>query len=264
MAEISKAIREIKNTLRQIVLFNTLLASAIFFLTVFFIANLFGLYPEYAWILALIYFLVKILKRIRTLKVAEVEAKYPNLNERLRTAEDTMGQDNFMIQRLRTEVIDKLKNVRVSSFMNLKDIFGKIVAIFILAFLVIVVTTYDVKIFNISDAAKNFDYKPIVRADLFKTAEKPITTQNLTSGDSEYQLYGKASIAKLGDKNIDLVLSLRTDQLDIRNVKKVEEKQFDENAVYEIEARSDASFQENIPKEQQALVKDYFNAINKR
>lgn len=260
MADIKNAIKEIKSTLRQIVVFHTLMSTAIFFLFVFLIANLFGLYPEYVWILALVYFIYKVVRKLISLKVAEVEAKYPNLNERLRTAEDTTEESNFMIERLRVEVIDKLRNVKVSSFMNLKDIFGKMIAIFVLSFLVIVITAYDIRIYDVGNAARNFEYTPIIRPDL-NPKESDIQQE---IAEDDYQLYGKASIAKLGDKNIDLVLSLRTDQMDIRNVKKAEEKQFDENAIYEIDQKSDASYEEDIPKDQQMLVKDYFNAINRR
>lgn len=260
MTELVKAIREIRSTLRQLVIFHILLSSVIIFLIFLLFFTIFGFYPEYAYIPAALYFIYQLIKRLRNLKVTDVEAKYPNLNERLRTAEDTIGQDNFMIQKLRTEVIDKLKNVKISSFMNLRHVFGKIVAIMILSFLIIVSTAYDIRIYELGKTLQGIDYKPILRTDFFSSKnETAIQTQNMTA-DSGYELYGKASIAKLDNRNIEMVISLRTDQLDIRNVKKVEDKQFDDT-VYEIEARSDTSYQENIAKDQQQLVKDYFNTI---
>ena len=89
-----------------------------------------------------------------------------------------------------------------------------------------------------------------------------------TGGTELDDIYGEESRANLGNEIIDVELRPISYEIDVRNVKDVEETEFDETILDETCADEGActpqeSFRNDYPKEQQELVKNYFLKISK-
>src|SRR3989338_9864737 len=80
------AIREINKTLNFLIIFETTLNTAVFFLVVYLLLSLINLYPLLALIPALVYFAARMYTHSKADKRIIVENKYGPLREKLRTA----------------------------------------------------------------------------------------------------------------------------------------------------------------------------------
>ena len=68
-------------------------------------------------------------------------------------------------------------------------------------------------------------------------------------------------MAVLGSEELLLQLKSASQDLNIRKESDVSQKDFTENYPNEVYVSSAASFEENIPKERQELVKNYFKNL---
>ena len=268
--DIKKIIFEIKTTFGKISVFESFLKTCLMFLGIYFFLMLFNLFPIFAVIPALLYFFYEIRKLSKQLTINTIEEKYPALNEELRTAKDTMElEENAMLSYLRKDVVKKMKSVKVSTFFNVPVILSFFVAVIGMSFLVTYASSHNWVLIDLGGMIQGGD-ELIVGAvslldEITKDDDKPafIGTQQLAENKHDPNaIYGDDRIAQLGDESLDLEIDLVREKVNVRDVSQVRKKEFESNQESEaIKAISDASFQDNIPKDQQDLVRNYFNSL---
>ena len=76
-------------------------------------------------------------------------------------------------------------------------------------------------------------------------------------------ILGEESVTELGRQQLDLQINPIMSDVDIGKVRDPEKRSFREVPPPEIRATSDVSYEEDIPKEYQRIVKTYFKEITK-
>ena len=74
--------------------------------------------------------------------------------------------------------------------------------------------------------------------------------------------WGDQSLASLGDEQLEVEIKPSTLELKIGKVNKAEKKDFEEVFPSEITLAPSVTYEENIPKERQEIVKEYFKGIS--
>ncbi|MBW2984822.1 hypothetical protein KY361_06900 [Candidatus Woesearchaeota archaeon] len=272
MDQFRKVLREINSTLGNISVFDNLLDAVIIFLVCFLILILIKFYPLLALIPAIIYMIVAPIKKVNKLKRKKakiVEESYPPLKEKLRTAVDNIQVSNPIVEALQREVISDMRNVRISSFISGKSTSYKILVSVSLCFIILFVAAHDfgVDIKDLADKGRKIiDAAYVIGGD--ELGEELGEIMAATGGTELDDIYGKESTANLGNEVIDVELKPISYEIDVRKVKDVEEKEFEETILDETCADEGActpqeSFRNEYPKEQQELVKNYFLKISK-
>jgi hypothetical protein len=256
MKNFVKVIKEINRTLNFLFLFETLINSAIFFLIVYLLLAVINLYPILAFIPALIYFLMRLFINLGKDKRLIVESKYSPLREKLRTAADNIKEDNPVIEELEEEVVNDLKQVGMSSFLHTKQVSYKIFAAIFLSFAIVFITQQNLYIVDLN---KLFSDIP----GAIQTLNPAARVSNVPIGDinESDDIYGDSKLAVLGEKQIDIKIKPANYEISVREGGDAEQKQFDEIFPNEVVVEQASAFEENIPEEQQELVKNYFDNI---
>ena len=95
------------------------------------------------------------------------------------------------------------------------------------------------------------------------------TTTPIGEVNERDDIYGDSKLAVLGDQQIDIRIKPVNYEVSVREEGDVEQKQFDEifpseeNCTQEqqVDINQSSAYEENIPPEQQELVKNYFNKL---
>ena len=251
------AIKEINRTLEFLIIFESILNAAIFFLAVYFLLSLVNLYPILAIIPTLVYVGIKVYVNSKSDKRLIVESKYAPLREKLRTAADNIEKDNPVVNELEEEVISDLKNVGLSSFIQAKGVSYKIFAAIALSFIIVLSTTLNLYIVDLNKFLSNL---PDV---LDNIGSKRSANSVLGETNESEDIYGESKLAVLGDKPIDIRIKPMNYEVNVREEGDVQKKQFDEIFPKDVNVEQASALEEKIPEEQQELVKNYFNNVNK-
>ncbi len=257
-----KLLREINVTFGNLIIFSNILTAFLIFLIGYLLLSLIKFYPIIAVIPALTYFIADSYLRIRKKHYKEVENAYPELNEKLRTAADNLYKENPIVAELQKEIIQDTKHVRVSSFVNQRNVSFKILGSVILCFAILIVSVFNIgfDIRLLVDRPSTYTYLPGGESgrDLGEVSDARIA--GLDEGDDD--IFGESEVAELGQELFDFSISSSGYEINLNDVKEVERKDFQELFPGTDSIFSSASvYEENIPKEQQELVKNYFNKI---
>jgi len=256
MLNFRKVIREINRTLGLLLFFEVILNSIIFFLVVYLMLSLLNLYPNLAFIPTALFFLIKLYLNSRIDKKRMVEKEYKPLEEKLRTAADNMNESNPVIDELQEEVVHELKNVGISSFFNMRSVTMRIFLTMVLAFAIVFSTTLNL---YVVDVTKLFnDAVDAVSGQGKRIIDTPIGELNQTN-----DIYGKSSLAMLGNQNLNIQIKPVNYEVSVRDSGDVEQKQFQEMFPKDAFVEQASAYEEKIPEEQQELVKSYFNELSK-
>jgi len=147
MASFKPVLDEVNDVLNKLLFFNEILTSFIIFLACFLLLDFFvieGVDQFYAIIPAVGYLVVALAMKLRKSKVFMVEKQYKHLDERLRTAEDNLSEDNEIVRNLHAEIIGKLKSVEVGSFFQSSKTLAKVSISVVLCFLIIFMNTFGI------------------------------------------------------------------------------------------------------------------------
>src|SRR3989338_4707989 len=251
------AIKEINRTLEFLIIFESILNAAIFFLAVYFLLSLVNLYPILAIIPTLVYAGIRLYMNSKSDKRLIVESKYAPLKEKLRTAADNINKDNPVVNELEEEVIIDLKNVGLSSFIQTKGVSYKIFATIALSFIIVLSTTLNLYIVDLSSFLSNLPDA------LDSIGSKRSANSVLGETNESEDIYGESKLAVLGDKPIDIRIRPVNYEVNVREEGDAEKKQFDEIFPKDVNVEQASALEEKIPEEQQELVKNYFNNVNK-
>ena len=249
------AIKEINRTLNFLIIFETALNAAIFFLVIYLLLSLINLYPVLAIIPALVYFAARMYTNSKADKRIMVENKYGPLKEKLRTAADNIEKENPVVNELQEEVIYDLKNVGLSSFISTRQVSYKIAATILLSFAIVFATTMNLYIVDLNEFLGSIP-DAINKLSLKRATNTPIGEVNESS-----DIYGNSKLAVLGDQQIDIRIKPVNYEVSVREEGDVEQRQFDEIFPSQVDIKQSSAYEENIPQEQQELVKNYFNKL---
>ena len=260
MKDFINVIREIDKMLNTVFVFSSILNAAIFFLSVYLLLSIVNLYPILALIPAAIYFALRLYSRSKMDKRKIVEGKYEPLKEKLRTAADNIKEDNPVVNELEEEVVHDLKNVGWSSFIQTKDISSKLFATIGLSFAIVMITTMNLYIIDLGNFLTNT--VPDYLGGIPKLADGALLGEINESND----IYGDSQLAVLcNDGQIDCDINIRISpvnyEVSVREEGDVEQKQFSEIFPSDVDVEQASAFEENIPEEQQELVKKYFDNL---
>jgi len=269
MKQFRNVANEIKYTVAQVIIIPSLLNGIMLFLILYFILAVLDLYPIYAAVPAVLYTAFLVWKELRLDKFKLVEKYYPELSEKLRTAADYADVDDTLVDELHADVIKQIKNVASSSFIKRRDLVWKTIVCVVLSFFIISVTQFDV-----SAAKYKFDFRNKIRDFTNKIImEKAGEEENIlrmeasnASGSGvgagvNLDIFGKKHLATLGEEDLDVELKPTTLEFRVGEVKDAEEQEFEETFPDEYYLTSSATYEENIPKDQQEIVKNYFKKI---
>ena len=163
----------------------------------------------------------------------------------LRTAADNINTEGVVIKELNKDVLREMKKVATSSFFTQKILASKIISISFLSLITLFILSSNLHIVDANNLIKGLGYVP----------EKVF--------GSDEGLYGDESVAELGKEKVTFELNPLSYELNLDQIRPPEKKEFESMYPKEITATPERSFEENIPKDQQELVKRYFDRINK-
>lgn len=253
MRNFSNVVREINRTLNQIIFFENMVNTTIVFLVSYLLLSLFNIKPLFALIPSLGYLCYYSYFSFRSSKPILVESRYAPLREKLRTAADNVGMESPIAEELAYEVTSEMKNVGLSLFINPRSLSYKIFAVILLSFLIIFTTTLNLRLFEFAKQKipDIFDTKNL------KGVGNLVAVQLNTSDD----IYGKNDVAKLGDKELDIRIKPVDFKINVKEEGESEQHKFETVFPSDLAVKETAAYEENIPQEQQELVKNYFKKL---
>jgi len=258
MKKIEHALQELVRTVLGIALTNSIIDSLVVFLIFLFIFNVTMVKWYYSFIPFVLYFIFNCYFTVRSARINYIEKKLPFLNEQLRTVSDNVSKENDIINALNEDVLQKMRDIKNSYFIKFGKITGRVLTMVIFSFLIIFASAYNFHLFDFNKVVNNLRTgKPLGGA-------YNVDASNLTYEIVEDEsIFGNKSVAELGYQDLKLQISPADTDIDISNVKEPEKKDFKSYAAKEIFATTDASYEENIPKNYHKIVKSYFTQISK-
>lgn len=260
----TEALKETKNTLLKIMMFEEALNAILIFLVAYLISSLFkmGLWPPI--ILSFGYFAFAAYKESRLRADKAVESKYKELKEKLSTAAEYANVDTRVANELKQEVLRNLRKVEDSSFLNERRVYAKSIAAIVLCFIILLFSPVSISFFKhtFPNIFSPQDEKATDSSGRLKLlSEKDKTDNPIGTEKSKDDIYGQPTIAKLGTEELRVILRPAGVELSTRNVKPPEELQFTEQYPEEVVSVAAEAMEERIPKEQQELVRRYFRNV---
>ncbi len=146
MDEFKKALQEI-HTVRCIAqLFDVVIEGIFVFLAIYLFLSLINLYRQVAVVPALCFVFYRAWQVVTTRDFKRVEREHPELSERLRTAADSLHQNNIIVAKLQLSIIKTMRSIKISSFFHFKDLLKKLGYITGISFVIILVGVYNIQI----------------------------------------------------------------------------------------------------------------------
>jgi len=255
---IVNALKEAKQAVIEIVLFNSVIDALVVFMF-FLLGCLVLTFPTwYALVPALVYALIHTRGNLKDVNFSKIEEKFPNLCEQLITVADNSKEQNEIIDALNQEVLQKMKEIRTSSFINFGKLTRELAVMAVISFVIIGSAAFHIEFFDFKEAMKELkEFKPNQEYDINEEMLRFEESQNLS------EILGDKSVTELGQQQLDLEINPLKSDIEIGSVHDTEDKTFREVAPSEIKAVADVSFEEQIPKQYQRIVKTYFKEITK-
>jgi len=262
MKQFRYAVSEINNTLNSIILFDVFLSTVILFLIIYLVLLVIGYSGLYSIIPSLIYLAVMMAIKSRENKVRTVEKKYPMLDERLRTAADNVHLENEVIDELDRELIGEIKDVETSSFLDTRKSSMKIITSITLCFIILLLASFEIQ---------PIKFDPVVHRIIrgLDISGKSNESSNLAMGGPvgagdvslEGEIFGQSAPVKFSRREEKIQIGTTGYEVNVRNIRDARPQEFQEQFPEEIFVESAAAYEENIPKEQQELVRNYFKKL---
>lgn len=253
------ALEELQENVTLLHLGRDILDTLIIFVFLLVFSTIFNFSVYYALIPVVVYFFVRIGVNFYKNKYMIVEEKVPELKEQLRTVADNVHKTNPILDSLKEDVVRNVSKVRTSSFIDTNTVTIRILMLTFFSIIVVIFSFLNV----------NFDFKlgagffgePDVKDARF--AGEELIDLNLTYIEGNLSdILGRGSIARLGTQELQLKINPLESDADIGNIKKVKEQDFNPPSFpKEIYTSYDVAYSEKIAKENQKVVKSYFEKI---
>ena len=262
MKIIEQALKELKLSW-QIVTFSAIFIDILLtFVISVGIITLIGSHWTYAFIPTAIFIAYKFYKIAFVNPYKEVEYTAPTLKEKLRTSADNTNQENFITEELHKEVLSDIKNVKSSYMVDYRNLYVKLISLAVCSFIVIIISNSQVNFggfgaLGLAVSNLGFDHGPTG-----KTIDIPNVTLASEAGDLD--IYGNSHVAELDLKKLQFEINPVDSDINIHDIKDVEKKEFAQQTIpKDIYTTYDIAFSDKIPKENQKIVKKYFDKITR-
>ena len=256
---IARAIREVKSSVQTILLFNSFVDSLLFFLIVVLVLKLVNVKWYYSFVAFVPYFVLHTRNAVKSAKLKLVEQKVPVLEEQLITAADHTRESNQVLEELNDDVLKHMKSVHTSYFFSFGRLMRQVCIMSILAFVIIGLASANVYLVDFKQTMS--ELKELSTSTKFYEVDEG--QLSFEEGQNLSEILGDKNIAELGSEVIDLEINPILSDIDISKIHEPEEHDFRNVVPSNIEAVSDVSFEESIPKNYQRIVKNYFRQISK-
>ena len=248
-------IRDVGSILKSAALVNTLINAGIVMLLFYLLFSLFNLFPLILSLAVAGFYLVSTwADKTRKYTMRFVESKHPELKDKLTTAVDTIGQENFVIDKLRIEVAKKISKVDASEFFNFGRIIFKTIVLISVLGSIMVVTAYDIRLFDVQEK--------ISEMDLSVDFSKKASGEGFASDKPGKPGDGSGSFTE--DEGMKFKIS---NTVDLNDIQDVEEKNFKKEEFLnfeDLEAIGASDYKDPITDQEKEIVKNYFNRINEK
>lgn len=192
----------------------------------------------------------------------EVEKSAPPLKEKLRTAADNTDTDNFIVQELNKEVVNDIKNVKSSYMVDYRNLYTKLISLAICSFLVLIIANFQLNLGGFNAIGLAIGNLAFDNGPTGKVIDIPNVT--LISEEGSLDIYGKASVANLDLKKLEFEINPLDTEINLHDIKDVEKKEFSSQTIpKDIYTTYDIAYSDKIPKENQKIVKKYFDKITR-
>lgn len=239
--KIKSLFRELRWEAFKIIVLDSILESVLFFFILHIIVSFFKLPNYISIIVAALFFMGNVNYRMKRVKLKDIEKHNPSIKEILRTANDNVNENNFVALALFEDLIQRMKNVSAGSMMKHGKVLTKMLAVFMLGFVMIVLSANNITIDKVDIPGFQGKY-----AQSSKAAREIFGIEFNESTD----IYGDTSIAKLGTEEVTLKLNPLMNEVNLAQVKDVEENEFEEGWFpTDITATSDSPSEEKAPEE---------------
>jgi len=257
-----RVIKEIRNVLSALMVFEILLNTLLIFMLSLAILTFLNVNVLYALTPSVLYLIIGIAYRLKTNKLLLVEQKYPILKEKLRTASDNLGVENPVINELHEDIVAELKNVEASSFINMFSYSHKILMALALAVSIVIAAQNQVSL----DYQKLIFNNPLVNyIKANQEVNKAVVSNKVVDFGSENVILGEEiSIVKNREEKLDVLIDASGYEINLKNEEEREDiETFPSELCYQTQQGCEAveSFNENIPKENTDLIKRYFKNL---
>ena len=256
---VERALDELQENMLLLSIGNIILNSLIIFVFVLLFSMLFDFDIFYALAPAALYFSASVVYSFLSEKYIPVEEKVPELKEQLRTAADNVYKINPIVDSLKEDVVRNMGKVRMSSFIDFNAIALRILFLTIVSIIVVVVAFMNINF----DFSLNVPLIGKISTPGVRGAGQELVDLNLTYMEGNLSdILGDGSIALLGIEELQLTINPLASDVDINNIKKVGDSDFDPPQLpQEIYTSYDVAYNEKIAKENQKVVKNYFEQI---
>ena len=216
MKSFRKAISELKFSIVKVILFETVINSALIFLTALILLSFFGITFIYALSVALAYLAIFLFRRLKLNKISLVERKYSNLDEKLRTATEYSREKNPIVKELHGEIVKSMKKVEETSFVNERKIYLKCIGIIGLCFAAIFLSPVHFAIpdFNLGFNGEGEDLTDNGFGNLkirFSGNTRDSSLKQISS-----DLYGAPTVALVGEDEIKVKIRSSGMELNVK------------------------------------------------
>ncbi len=243
-------------------IFYSTIRTIILFLIIFLLFTAFGIPWYLTFIPGIYYFFRQMKKRSKTNPYKEIEKKYTVLKEKLRAAKDNIDEGNVFVFDLHKEVVAAVRKINVSSFFNTRRALNDILMMAFLAIVIIVFAPFHVQILDLQAMTDlSLDLGGLVD-NIGQFGKDKLEGEDDEGGLAEYNdIFGEKSVALLGDEDMEVTLEAANVEIDVNDIREVEERTFTTTYPEEIGAMAASAFEEQIPKDQQEIVKNYYKKI---
>ncbi|HLC66649.1 MAG TPA: hypothetical protein VJK52_03335 [Candidatus Nanoarchaeia archaeon] len=261
MRSFARVAEELRFALGKSILFPGILNAFVILAAVMLILSLIDFHPWLAVIPFVYYLLFRLPKRNRVNRIRMVEHKYPELNEKLRTAVDYAKEDGIVIDELHQEVVGDLQHVQTAAFFPRGEVGYKTALIIVLCMFVLIFAALNLPIDDLKQKLRDKAEDVINTIGAGSSTDFLVKTAGAGKGNPD--IYGERSMAQLGNKQLEVEIRPANFDLAIGNVRDAENKPFETREFPSETALTSAStYEENIPKEQQEIVKNYFKQLS--
>ncbi len=261
MKIIQTALREVREFLYILDILRILIDTIIVFLSFMILVVLLNFPWHYALYPALIAFILLFVFPFRENKMQRVEEKVPELNEQLRTVEDNLDKENSIVTLLNEDVLKRMRAIKTSFFLSFQDVTVKSISILLLSLIIIVLAILNVHFDAMLAAQKAIE--PLKAFTVRQTGQEipRIDLASLREGNLT-DIFGNKSLAKLGNKELTLQLNPLQSEINLNEIKDAEHQTFTPpDFPKEIYTSYESAYTENVPKENQKVIKTYFQQI---
>jgi len=249
-----RLIKEIDALFDNIIIFNALIIAMILFLVSYMILMIIKVNVLYSLLLPFVYLLVYLFFKLREKKYPKVEHKFPQLNERIRTAVDNIYAENPVVDELRREVSANIRGVDYASFFKERKTSLKVLLIILLCFGIIFLAKYDVE-FSL-DFERAFGFIQGGEGNETGIVGDIISA---TTGGPDEDIFGEEALAELGEDELTVAINKVGYEINMDDVKDPDLEEFEESLFPpDVGLENAEVYNKDILKEHQELVKNYF------